>query len=200
MPDDGDDGSAERCGGVDAARYGLLRRWRPTGTAADHSGDVYTGAVPFFDNDTWPHSLVVPWRPGRPVLYGIGDAGCHRALFDHCATAMVAGERARRAALRQWLDVAVRPLVTAPAADRWYPALWGAALVARRLDEADGGGGQGGRGGGRTNRQLDCDWTTADAPDVNFYAAAVLASASVCWSAALYVTTVGYFFGFRRVR
>jgi hypothetical protein len=88
--------------------------------------------------------------------------------------------------------------VKAPATDRWYPALWGVTLVARRLAEADRVGG--GRGGSRDNRQLDCDWTTADVPNVNFYAFIVLLSTGVCWSAAaMYIAIGGHSFGFRRV-
>lgn len=185
-----DDESTGQCGGVVAAQYGLLRRWTKT-AAADVDG--YTDAVPSFDNDTRPHSLVVPWRPERPVLYGVRDAGCHQTLFDHLVTAAAAGMRARRAALRQWLDEVVLPLAkTAPAADRWYPALWGVTLAAKRLDEADGGGSRGGRrGGGRDHRQLDCDWTTADVPGFDFYASIVLLSTAVCWTTALYIAIVG---------
>ncbi|KAE9538787.1 hypothetical protein AGLY_005369 [Aphis glycines] len=181
-----DDESAGQCGGVDAARYGLLRRW--TKTAVDGDVDGYTNAAPSFDNDTRPHSLVVPC-PERPVLYGMRDAGCHQTLFDHLATAGAAAPPPRRAALRQWLDGVVLPLAkTAPAADRWYPALWGVNLAARRLDEADGGGP---RGGGRDHRQLDCDWTTEDGPGLEFYASIVLSSTAVCWTAALYIAIVG---------
>ncbi|XP_026808316.1 uncharacterized protein LOC113550585 [Rhopalosiphum maidis] len=193
-----DDKSAGHCRGVNASQYGLLRRWRPTKKAAAGAADaddVYTDAVPFFDNDTLPHSLVVPWRSGRPVLYSVWDAGCHQTLFDYLVTATAAGARVRRTALRQWLDEVVLPLVKAPATDRWYPALWGVTLVARRLAEAD----RVGPGVSRDNRQLDCDWTTADAPNVNFYAFIVLLSTGVCWSAAaLYIAIGGHSFGFRR--
>ncbi|XP_022160964.1 uncharacterized protein LOC111027058 [Myzus persicae] len=194
---DGDDGSAGRCGGVDVSPYGLLRPSPPTKTAAGAADveDVYADRVPFFDNDTRPHSLVVPWRQGRAVLYGVRDAGCHQALFGHLATATAADMRPRRANLRQWLDQAVLPLVTTRATDRWYPALWGVTLVARRLEEADvsglGGGLVGGQDGGRSHdrghHQLDCDWTTEEGPGHNFYAAIVLASAYVCWLLALYI-------------
>lgn len=179
-----DDESAGQCGGVNAARYGLLRKW--TKTAVDGDVDGYTDALPFFDNDTRPHSLVVPC-PERPVLYGIRDAGCHQTLFDHLATAAATDMRPRRAALRQWLDKVVLPLAkAAPAADRWYPALWGVTLAARRLDEADGGGPRVvRRGDGRDHRQLDCDWTTEDVPGFGFYAFIVLLSTAVCWTTAL---------------
>ncbi|CAI6343230.1 unnamed protein product [Macrosiphum euphorbiae] len=100
----------------------------------------------------------------------------------------------RSATLRQWLDEAVLPLVTARATDRWYPALWGVTLVARRLKDVDAVtrvGDRDGRGGGRGHRlQVDCDWTTAEVPGHNFYAAIVLASAYICWSVALYPTEV----------
>lgn len=174
-------GSSDRCGGVDAGVYGLQEQWRPKkalgGGRAQASDVVYGGAVPFFNNDTDPRSLVVPWRPERPVLFSIRDAGCHKALFDHCA---MASTQIWRIALRQWLDEVVLPLVTARACtDRWYPALWGVKLVARRLDQAD-------RSGGRGNRELDCDWKTVDAPNANLYAAFVLVSPFLCWTAALY--------------
>jgi len=187
--DDGD-GSAGRCGGVDVGRYGLLRPspTKKTGSGASDVEDVYTDHVPFFDNDTRPHSLVVPWRQGRTVLYGVQNAGCHQALFGHLATATAADMRSRRTTLRQWLDEAVLPLVTAQATDRWYPALWGVTLVARRLEEADVGGRGGGRIHDRGHHQLDCDWTTEEGPDHNFYAAIVLACAYVCWLFALYIT------------
>ncbi|CAI6348636.1 unnamed protein product [Macrosiphum euphorbiae] len=167
------DGSLERCGGVAAGSYGLLGNDDP---------------VPYFDNNTRPHSVVVPWRQGRTVLYGIRDAGCYRTLFDHLAAANMRG---RSATLRQWLDEAVLPLVTARATDQWYPALWGVTLVARRLKDVDAVthiGDLDGRGGGRGHRlQVDYDWTTADVPGHNFYAAIVLASAYVCWLVALII-------------
>jgi len=169
----GDDGPAGRCGGVDAGRYGLLGNDDP---------------VPYFDNDTRPHSVVVPWHQGRTVLYGAGDAGCHQTLFDHLTTATAANMCTRRATLRQWLNEAVLPLVTARATDRWYPALWGATLVARRLEDADAVACAGGRSDSRDHRlQVDCDWTTAEVPGHNFYAGIVLVSAYVCWSVALYI-------------
>jgi len=162
---------AGRCCGVDAGQYGLLRNHDP---------------VPYFDNDTRPHSVVVPWRQGRVVLYGVRDAGCHQMLFDHFVTATGADMRDRRATLRQWLDEAVLPLVTARATDRWYPALWGATLVARRPEVADVVARDGGRGGRSGHRlQLDCDWTTAEGPGHTLYAAIVLASSCVCWSVSL---------------
>lgn len=170
------DGLARRCGGVDAGHYGLLGNDDP---------------VPYFDNDTRPHSVVVPWRQGRTVLYGVRDAGCHWTLFDHLATATAANVSARMATLRQWLDEVVLPLVTARATDRWYPALWGATLVARLLEDADAVarvGGRVGRDGGRGHRlQMDSDWTTPEVPGHNFYAGIVLLSAYVCWSMALHI-------------
>lgn len=164
------DGSAERCVGVAAGRYGLLGNNDP---------------VPSFDNNTRPHSVVVPWRQGRTVLYGIRDAGCHRTLFDHLATATAANMRSRSATLRQWLDETVLPLVMAETTDRWYPALWGATLVARRLKDVDAVTRVGDRGGRGHHLQVDCDWTTAEGPSHNFYATIVLVSAYVCWSVAL---------------
>lgn len=173
--------AAGRCGGVDGGPYGLQRqRWQRS--AVDGVD------VPFFDNQTRPHSVVVPWRPARPVLFGVRDSGCHRALFDHCAGAVprrpadalhdVATIKRVRA-LRSWVDAAVLPLVTpAAATGRWYPALWGASLAARRLEQAtvavrvDDG-----------NHPSDAE--NMDYPNVNFYAFVVLVSAFLCWTAAL---------------
>lgn len=156
----------KRCGGVDAGPYGLAQ-WTAAGL----------GVVPYFDDGARPRSLVVPWRPGgRLVLYSVDDAGCHRALYDHCVRAAGnASGRAARAALRKWMDRAVGPLVE-PAestSGRWYPALWGASLVRRRLGPADVGK--------ATARMA----AVALPPNFNFYAAVVLASASVLWTSAL---------------
>lgn len=163
--------AVERCGGIDAGPYGLSRRLRWTEDDSD---------VPYFDNDTRPHSLVVPWRPRRPVLYGIRDAGCHRALFDHCGHAAAKGVHVRT--LHSWLDATVLPLVRPEAVTKvvdWYPALWGAALVTRYLqreavmaednDDYD-----------------DSDWSNV--PNTNFYAAVILASASACCLATILCT------------
>jgi len=189
-----DDLSAGSCSGVDVSRYGLLRQVRPTKTAAGAADveDAYTDPAPLFDNDTRPHSLVVPWRQGRSVLYGVRNSGCHQTLFDYLTTATAANMGSRRATLRQWLDDTVLPLVTARATDRWYPALWGATLAARRLKQVDVAN----RIDTRGHHQLDCDWTTMEAPSYNFYAAIVLMSASVCWSVALYIAIGGKYFNF----
>lgn len=154
----------KRCGGVDAGPYGLAQ-WTAAGLSV----------VPYFDDSTRPRSLVVPWRPGRLVLYSVDDAGCHRALYDHCVRAAdnVSG-RGARAALRQWMDRAVGPLVGSAesAAGLWYPALWGASLVRRRLGTADIG-------------KATAQMVAVAPPNFNFYAAVVLVSMSVLWTSAL---------------
>lgn len=118
--------TAGRCGGVDAGPYGLA--------AHQDTDDAF---VPFLDSLTRPHSVVVPWQPGRAVLYGMWHVGCHRALFDHCnratSTSASAGRRVR--ALHKWMTTAVEPHVTpsACATNRWYPGMWGVLPAARRL-------------------------------------------------------------------
>lgn len=177
--------SSGRCGGVDAGPYGLLRqRWRRSVVDAVD--------VPFFDNQTRPHSVVVPWRPARPVLFGVQDSGCHRALFDHCAGAVprlqpvdardaVTVDRRVRV-LRSWMDATVLPLVTpAAAAGHWYPALWGASLAARDLEVATT---EDVAVGNRTYHHLQDD-DSVGGPNANFYAFLVLVSAYLCWMAAL---------------
>lgn len=183
---------AKRCGGIDAGPYGLLRRRSPEND--DHGGgDV--SVSPYFDNDTRPTSLVVPWQPHRPVLYSVRDAGCHRVLFDHCVRS-VGGSRhdasTGRHYVGRWLDAAVRPLVTreaVAATGRWYPALWGASVLVRHL------------GGPLTDRHSnhsaspndddDHDRRPIAAPNANLYAAIVLASTSVCWMVATLATFAG---------
>lgn len=154
----------KRCGGVDGGLYNLAQ-WTTAGL----------GVVPYFDDGTRPRSLVVPWRPGRLVLYSVDDAGCHRALYDHCVRA--AGNmsgRGARVALRQWMDRAVGPLVgpAESAAGRWYPALWGVSLARRRLGPADVG-------------KATAQMVAVALPNFNFYAALVLVSTSVLWTSAL---------------
>lgn len=162
--------TVERCGGVDAGPYGLSRRLRWT---EDHSD------VPYFDNDTRPHSLVVPWRPRRPVLYGIRDAGCHRALFEHCGHAAANGVHVH--VLHSWLDTTVLPIIEPEAVAKavdWYPALWGVMLMTRYLQRA-------------IVTENNDDYNSSDksnVPNSNFYAAVVLASAFICCLATILFT------------
>lgn len=169
---------------MDAGPYGLSRRRRWT-TADDGTGVE----VPYFDNNTRPRSLVLPWRPARPVLYGVQDAGCHRALYDHCArTAGALSERHVRA-LREWLNATVLPLVTtASSTARWYPALWGARLAARQLDAALATAAAAATAADGFYDYYSDEFADADesmTPNGNFYATFVLVSTFVCWTAAL---------------
>lgn len=179
--------SEQRCGGVDAGPYGLSRR-RRWWLADDIGGGGDDGVeVPFFDNDTRPRSVVVPWRPGRPVLFGVRDAGCHRALFDHCARTAGAQSELHVRALREWMNGTVLPLLKVDTGP-WYPALWGARLAVRQLDKTAAATAAATTDNDDHYRDYYFDGI-ADAelvvPNGNFYATVVLTSATICWTAAL---------------
>lgn len=173
----------KRCGGVDASPYGLVRH-RLLAEAEDF-------ALPFFDDDERPGSVVVPWLPGRPVLFSVRDVGCYRALFNHCARVYVRAVRGddRTAgrmhllALRAWLNRTVAPLVggsaaalAGPCRRRFYPALWGAATVVRHVDRA---------AVAIDRLYLGVDQPGRETPNYNFYTAVVLSSMFVAWTSAL---------------
>jgi len=151
---------AERCGGVDAGPYGLGR----------------DAEQPYFDDDAQPHSLVVRWSRGKYVLYSVEDAGCYRALFDHCVRRAAAADPEGRRALREWMRRTVTPLAT-PAAGRWYPALWGTLSVARRLETEAATG----------SFATDDGGAGAVSPNYNFYAALILAPQLIVWTTCLIV-------------
>ncbi|VVC30009.1 Hypothetical protein CINCED_3A016216 [Cinara cedri] len=158
------------CGGVDAGPYV---------PPANDNGTGRESAPPLFDENTRPHSLVIPWQPLRPVLYSVRDASCHRALFDYCVRSVYSGRHDHEAVRRhvgQWLDAAVGPLVTPEAATgRWYPALWGASVAIRHVagPPVDHNPER------RTNPNDDYYLRTA--PDFYFYAAVVFAHTVVFW-------------------
>lgn len=174
----------KRCGGVDAGPYGLLRRRRtPNDNDDDDYDDDGSGVIPLFDDDARPHSVIVPWRPRRPVLYSVRDAGCHRALYDHCYRAAIRSVHGHdsgpaRNALA-WLQSVAGSHVNATGP--WCPALWGAALAGQVLNSA------------LTHKPVAADeeydyyfdgWTDGvefSIPGSNFYAAIILVSATVCW-------------------
>lgn len=172
----------KRCGGVDADPYNLQPWWSAENNRNGHD-DVSVSSI--FDNDTRPHSLVVPWRPLRSVLYSVRDAGCHRMLFNYCVRS-VGQDRYDHSAVRhhvgQWLDAVVGPLVSpeAVAAGRWYPALWGASVIVRHLGEPPVN-----RTPGHPN---DSHRRPIATPNDNFYEAVVLVSASIYWTVATLAT------------
>lgn len=172
-----DESAMNRCGGVDAGPYGLLHRRRQRIVVDEDTGVD----VPYFDNDTRPHSLVLPWRPRQPLLFGVRNDNCYRALFDYCSRIASQCKASHTHAFRKWINATVLPLVS-PEADRWYPALWGATLAAQQLDRAT------------TNDTSDdysgelLDTDILMVPNGNFYAFIVLASALVCWTVALCIT------------
>lgn len=172
--------AANRCGGVDAGPYGLLhrRRLRRRRVVVDDGTGV---DVPFFDNDTRPRSLVLPWRPGQPVLLGVWNENCYRALFDYCSRTAVGSKPSHTHALRKWLNATVLSLVT-PESDRWYPVLWGATLAAQQFDRAIAN---------NTSDDYSEELPEADepaAPNGNFYATIILASSLASWTTALCIT------------
>lgn len=182
--------SMKRCGGVDVGPYGLLHRRRRI--AVDDGAGV---DVPFFDNDTRPHSLVVPWNPGQPVLFNVQNADCHWMLFDYC-TRIANKSKPHAYALRKWMNATVLPLLT-PETGHWYPVLWGAAQAAQQFGTATAD---------TTNDDYlddllpDVDITAV--PNGNFYATIILVPTMVCWMMALCTTFIQtlvsiFFFIFR---